>query len=120
MIRGIVSTRPLHEWAICYTHLTLLISFLTIIFQFSGTYHVNVYHRDRIAPRHYLQYIHMVLTVISFGSDLTVYLLYWLIIYKPSTSFYVLKIIFDHGILWFLLLIDIFFFKHLPIYSRLG
>jgi hypothetical protein len=116
LIYGIVITRPVHEWAIYYTHLTLLISFFAISFQLLITYRVNFYRGNDIVPRHYLQYIHIILILISLGSGLTVCLLYWTVIYNSSTLLYYPKIILDHGILWFLLLIDIFLFTRLPIY----
>ncbi|CAF2717933.1 unnamed protein product [Rotaria sp. Silwood2] len=116
LIHGIVITRPVHEWAIYYTHLTLLITFFAIIFQFLITYRVNFYHGDNIVPRHSLQYIHIVLILISLGSGFIVSLVYWSVLYNPTTRSYYLKIVLDHGILWFLLLIDIFLFTRLPVY----
>ncbi|CAF0723799.1 unnamed protein product [Rotaria sp. Silwood1] len=116
LIHGIVIMRPVHEWAIYYTHLTLFITFLAIVFQFLITYRGNFYRGNDIVPRHSLQYIHIVLILISLGSGLIVSLVYWSIMYKPSTRSYYPKIVFDHGILWFFLFIDVFLFTRLPIY----
>jgi hypothetical protein len=116
LIHGIVITRPVYEWPIYYTHLTLLITFFAVLFQFIITYRVNFYRGNDIVPRHSLQYIHIVLILISLGSGLVVCLLYWTIIHNSSIYLSPPKIILDHGILWFLLLIDIFLFTRLPIY----
>ncbi len=116
LIHGITITRPVHEWGIYYTHLTLLIIFFAILFQFIITYRVNFYRGNDIVPRHCLQYIHMILILISLGSGLAVCLLYWTVIYRPSTRLYYPRLILDHGILWLLLFIDIFVFTRLPIY----
>ena len=116
LIHGIINTSPVYEWTVYYTHLALLITFLAIIFQFLTTYRVNFYRGDDIVPRHSLQYIHIILILISLGSGLSVCLLYWTVIYKPLASLYYPQIIFDHGILWLLFLIDIFLFTRLPIY----
>lgn len=115
LIQGILFTDPIHEWPIYHTHLTLLITFFAVSFQFLVTCRVNFYRGNDIVPRHALQYIHIILIIISLGSGLVVSLVYWAAIYKPSAELYP-KIIFDHGLLWFLLLIDIFLFTRLPIY----
>jgi hypothetical protein len=116
LIHGIVSASYVYEWPIYYTHLTLLITFLAISFQFLITCRVNFYRGDEIVPQRYLQYIHIILILISLGSGLAVCVLYWSVIYEPSTNLYYPKIVLDHGILWFLLVIDIFLFTRLPIY----
>ncbi len=116
LIHGIILAHPIHEWPIYYTHLTLLITFFAITFQFLITCRINFYRGNDIVPRHSLQYIHIILILISLGSGLAVCLLYWTLIYNPLIQLYYPKIILDHGILWFLLLIDIFLFTRLPIY----
>jgi len=116
LINGIISTQPVYEWAIYYTNLTLLITFFAILFQFIITYRVNFYRGNDIVPRHSLQYIHMILILISLGSGFIVSFLYWTVIYNPLIRLYYPQVILDHGILWFLLLIDIFVFTRLPIY----
>ncbi|CAF0808393.1 unnamed protein product [Rotaria sordida] len=116
LVHGIVNTRPVHEWAIYYTHLTLLITFLAVVFQFLIACRVNFYRGDNIVPRHSLQYIHIILILISLGSGLIVSLVYWLILHNSSIQLYYPKMFLDHGILWFLLFIDIFLFTRLPIY----
>lgn len=116
LIHGLVTIRPIYEWPIYYTHLTLLVTFFAILFQFIITYRVNFYRGNDIVPRHSLQYIHMILILISLGSGLAVSLLYWALIHQTSVRFYSPKIILDHGIFWFLLLTDVFFFTRLPFY----
>ena len=116
LIHGIILASPLLEWPIYYTHLTLLITFFAILFQFIITYRVNFYRGNDIVPRHSLQYIHIILILISLASGFAVCLLYWTIIYKSSIRIYYPKILLDHGIIWFLFLIDIFVFTRLPIY----
>jgi hypothetical protein len=116
LIHGILNTRPVYEWAIYFTNLTLFLTLIAIIFQFLITCRVQFYRGDDIVPRHSLQYIHIILIIVSLGSGLAVCLLYWTIIYQPSIRLYYPKVIFDHGILWFLLFIDIFIFTRLPIY----
>jgi hypothetical protein len=116
LIHGIVNTHPMHEWPIYYTHLTLLITFLAIIFQLLTTYRINFYRGDHIVPRHSLQYIHIILILISLGSGFVVCLLFWTMIYNPLIRLHPPKLILDHGILWLLFLIDIFVFTRLPIY----
>lgn len=115
LIHGLILTNPLYEWPIYYTHLTLLITFFAISFQFLVTCRVNFYRGNAIVPRHSLQYIHMILIIISLGTGLAVCLIYWMFIYDPVKILYP-KVFFDHGILWFLFLIDIFLFTRLPIY----
>jgi len=116
LIHGILLTHPIHEWPIYYTHITLLITFFAILFQFIITYRVNFFRGNDIVPRHSLQYIHVILILISLTSGLAVCLLYWTVIYNSSAQIYYPKIILDHGILWLLLFIDIFFLTRLPIY----
>jgi hypothetical protein len=116
LIHGIVLIRPIHEWPIYYTHLTLLITFLAILFQFIITYRVNFYRGNDIVPRHSLQYIHIVLILISLGSGLATCLIYWTIIHNSTMRLLSIKLIVDHGILWLLFFIDIFIFTRLPIY----
>ncbi|CAF1283296.1 unnamed protein product [Rotaria magnacalcarata] len=116
-VYGIVSTHPLHEWVIYYTHLTVLITFLAIVFQFLITYRANFYRGNDIVPRHSLQYVHITLIIISLGSGLVVCLAYWSVIYIPTAlAISHSRIILEHGVLWFLLLIDVLFFTRLPIY----
>ena len=91
-------------------------TFFAILFQFIITYRVNFYRGNDIVPRHSLQYIHMILILISLGSGFAVSLFYWTVVHRTSVRFYTPKIILDHGILWFLLLIDVFFFTRLPFY----
>lgn len=116
LIHEFLTIHPLYEWPIYYTHLTLLVTFFAILFQFIITYRVNFYRGNDIVPRHSLQYIHMILIIISLGSGLAVSLFYWTALHRTSVRFYTPKIILDHGILWFLLLIDVFLFTRLPFY----
>ncbi|CAF3327617.1 unnamed protein product [Rotaria socialis] len=116
-VYGIVSTDPVHEWIIYYTHLTVLITFLAIVFQFLITYRANFYRGNDIVPRHSLQYVHIMLIIISLGSGLAVCLAYWSIIHSSTArAIPHSRIILEHGVLWFLLLIDVLFFTRLPIY----
>lgn len=91
-------------------------TFFAILFQFIITYRVNFYRGNDIVPRPCLQYIHMILILISLGSGFAVSLFYWTVVHRTSVSSYTPKIILDHGILWFLLLIDVFLFTRLPFY----
>ncbi|CAF0775792.1 unnamed protein product [Adineta ricciae] len=116
LIHGIVIAHPIHEWFIYFTHLTLLITFFAVSFQFLTTCRVNFFRGDRIVPSSHVQYIHMILIVISLGTGLAICLLYWTFIYNPSMSNNYLKMVFDHGVLWILIFIDILIFTRLPIY----
>ncbi|UJR25977.1 hypothetical protein I4U23_007325 [Adineta vaga] len=116
LIHGITITHPIQEWAIYFTHLTLLITFFSVLFQFLTTCRVNFFRGDKIVPRPYIQLIHMILIIISLGTGLVVSLVFWSIIYNPLIPAYYPKIIFDHGVLWLLVFIDIFLFTRLPIY----
>ncbi|CAF0970206.1 unnamed protein product [Adineta steineri] len=115
LIYGIVIARPVQEWIIYFTHLTLLITFLAIIFQFLITYRVNFYRGNQIVPQHYVQYIHIILILISLSSGLVVCLIFWIFLYNPVVRLYS-SLILDHGIIWLLFFIDIFLLTRLPIY----
>ena len=116
LIYGMANTHPIYEWLIYYTHLTLLVTFLAVVFQFLVTSRIQFYRGDNIVPRPTLQYIHMILIIVALGSGLIVSLVYWTFIFRPVPSALLPKVIFEHGVIWFLLLIDIVFFTRLPIY----
>ena len=116
LIYGITQTDPIFEWMIYYTHLTLLVTFFAVGFQFLITSRIKFYHGDRIVPPPYFQSIHLNLLLISLGSGVAVCVIYWLFIYHPHSSLNMPKTIFDHGLLWLLLFVDVFFFTRLPIY----
>ncbi|CAM4871786.1 unnamed protein product [Rotaria socialis] len=81
------------------------------------TYRANFYRGNDIVPRHSLQYVHIMLIIISLGSGLAVCLAYWSIIHSSTArAIPHARIILEHGVLWFLLLIDVLFFTRLPIY----
>lgn len=116
LIYSITQTKPVFEWMIYYTHLTLLVTFCAIGFQFLITSRIKFYHGEHIVPQSYFQSMHIILLLIALGSGLAVCIIYWTFIYNPHSSVNFLKIVFDHGLLWFLLFIDVFFFTRLPIY----